>query len=542
MKDDSVFHGTAPAEEAGAIAGTNGTVPRKILLVEDEKILAMVESDLLNLNGYDVVIAGSGEEAIDVIRADPSLDLVFMDIDLGRGIDGTEAAKEILAIRNIPIVFLTMHSEREMVEKVRGITRYGYVLKSSGEFVLISSIEMAFELFEAHQRLEKKNKELAEANLRLKDSKEIAESYLNVAAEIIISLDAEGNITLLNDSGHRLLGYEKGELVGKNWFATCLPKELRKGIREAFDELMNGELSNIVTYENPVITKSGSRRMILWHNTLFNDKAGRIIGSLSSGEDITERKLAEAKYRALVETTGTGFVILDEEGRVLDANQEYLRLSGYGDLEQIRGRSVIEWTAYYHREKNAIAVAKCAREGIIRNLEIDYVDIDGAVTPIEINATLVQEGGIRRILTLCRNIAARRKAEEELRESATRIADILESISDGFFSMNNEPVVTYFNGTAEQLLGRKKAEVLDHYLFEAFPEARGTIFEVNYTTAVKEKIPISFETYFGTEPYRNWYDVRVLPSKEGISVYFVVTTERKTAEEKNRSAAEGIAL
>lgn len=70
-----------------------------------------------------------------------------MDIDLGDGkMDGTEAAEMILNEYELPIVFLTSHAEKEMVEKGKGITRYGYVLKNAGEFVLIEAITMAFEL------------------------------------------------------------------------------------------------------------------------------------------------------------------------------------------------------------------------------------------------------------------------------------------------------------------------------------------------------------------------------------------------------------
>ena len=66
-----------------------------------------------------------------------------MDIDLGDGIDGTEAARLILSQRELPIVFLTGHAEREMVHRVNGITRYGCVLQGSGEFVLIKTVNAA---------------------------------------------------------------------------------------------------------------------------------------------------------------------------------------------------------------------------------------------------------------------------------------------------------------------------------------------------------------------------------------------------------------
>ena len=101
-----------------------------------------------------VVSAANGDEAVRIVQKDPDIALVLMDIDLGDGPDGTEAAARILDIRSIPVIFLTGHAEMEMVERAKSITNYGYVLKSSGEFVLMESIDMAFELFEARTRAE----------------------------------------------------------------------------------------------------------------------------------------------------------------------------------------------------------------------------------------------------------------------------------------------------------------------------------------------------------------------------------------------------
>ena len=68
-------------------------------------------------------------------------------------------------------------------------------------------------------------------------------------------------------------------------------------------------------------------------------------------------------------------------------------LTGHRSLDEIRGRSIIEWTADYEKEKNASAVRECFKKGSVRNLEIDYVDADGKITPIEINATVFEMSG-----------------------------------------------------------------------------------------------------------------------------------------------------
>ncbi|MDD5628314.1 MAG: PAS domain S-box protein, partial [Elusimicrobia bacterium] len=119
------------------------------------------------------------------------------------------------------------------------------------------------------------------------------------------------------------------------------------------------------------------------------------------------------RYRSLVETTGTGYVILDLEGKVLGANPDYVRMTGRVSLDEIRGRSVLEWTAGHAQAKNAEAVARCAQSGRLRDLEVDYVDALGRLTPVEINATVVAYDGVPRILGLCRDISPRRRAEAE---------------------------------------------------------------------------------------------------------------------------------
>ena len=134
----------------------------------------------------------------------------------------------------------------------------------------------------------------------MQNSKDMAERYLNIAAEIIVILDSLGTITMLNESGHTLLGYEKNTLIGKNWFDTCLPKPMVKPVKDVFAQLMNGEMENVVSYENSIILRDGSEKQILWHNSILHDDNGVISGILTSGEDVSERIEAE-KYQKKLE-------------------------------------------------------------------------------------------------------------------------------------------------------------------------------------------------------------------------------------------------
>lgn len=90
-----------------------------------------------------------------------------------------------------------------------------------------------------------------------------------------------------------MLGYEPDELVGRDWFETCIPAEQLEQVRVVFERLMAGELEMAEAYENPVLTSTGDRRLIVWHNVFLRDEAGTVTGTLSCGEDVTEQRCAE---------------------------------------------------------------------------------------------------------------------------------------------------------------------------------------------------------------------------------------------------------
>ena len=152
------------------------------------------------------------------------------------------------------------------------------------------------------------------------------------------------------------------------------------------------------------------------------------------------------------------------------------------------------------------------------------------------------KGTTASIVELNKEIGERKRTEEAFRESEEKYRATVENISDGFFALTGEDlIVTYFNPAAEELLGRKANDILGKPLFEVFLEAKGSVFEKKYRQAYQTKKFLSFETYFGAKPYENWYDVRVYPGGQSISVFFQVTTERKRAEEALKESEDKLA-
>lgn len=131
-----------------------------LLLVEDESVEAAARAKRLSAAGYLVTVVSSGEAAVESIQNRPEdFDLILMDIFLGDGIDGAEAARRILAVRDLPIVFLSARADPELIERTERIGSYGYVDKDTDEALLLASIRMALRLYKANSRLARSEKD-----------------------------------------------------------------------------------------------------------------------------------------------------------------------------------------------------------------------------------------------------------------------------------------------------------------------------------------------------------------------------------------------
>ena len=141
---------------------------------------------------------------------------------------------------------------------------------------------------------------------KLREERNRAQQYLNIAGVIIIAIDENGLITLINRKGCEVLGYEEGKLIGKNWFDLCAPEKTREKRRDTFKKVMAGEEKEVEDYENTIVTKAGEEKIIAWYNTTLHDEKGSIVGTLSSGEDITKRKETEVELIRAEKLTSLG--------------------------------------------------------------------------------------------------------------------------------------------------------------------------------------------------------------------------------------------
>ncbi|MCK5585988.1 PAS domain S-box protein, partial [Candidatus Bipolaricaulota bacterium] len=209
--------------------------------------------------------------------------------------------------------------------------------------------------------------ERRQAEGALEQERNRTQTYLDVAAVAMIALDREGRMTLVNLQGAKLLGYSEEELLGRDWFETCLPIRLRKDVRDVFEKLMAGVVDPVEHYENPILTRDGEERIVAWHNAILRDDKGTIVGTLSSGLDITDQKKADEDKLSMeeylrqsqkLESIGTL-----ASGVAHEINNPLMGMMNYAELvkDKVQAPKAIEYLKEIGTEGNRIAT-------IVRNL------------------------------------------------------------------------------------------------------------------------------------------------------------------------------
>jgi len=264
--------------------------------------------------GYNVILASTAEKAVEVFAENDSIDMVLMDIDLGKGMDGTQAAKIILGRRNIPILFLSSHTEQEIVERTEKITSYGYVVKNSSITVLDASIKMAFKLFAAYNALQMELSERKEIERGLETTRkelviikqaadatsDFAQSIINTVREPLLSLDQDLRVVTVSRSFYEMFEVKPEETVGqliydlgnKQW---DIPK-----LRELLEEILPRQ-ATFDDYEVEHDFANIGHRIMLLNARQIRQAPGKEHIILLAIEDITTRREAEKKIAALLE-------------------------------------------------------------------------------------------------------------------------------------------------------------------------------------------------------------------------------------------------
>ena len=287
-----------------------------------------------------------------------------------------------------------------------------------------------------------------------------AQQYLDVASVMLVVLDSVGRVSLINGRGLEILGYRsQEELLGADWFDTCLPAEQVADVRAVFSRLMSGDVEVVEHRRNPVVTRSGEQRMIAWHNTLLVDECGTPTGVLSSGEDVTERqraeeaaRVSEAEYRSLVEHANYGIFRSTAAGRLTAVNPALVDMLGYESAEELLEIDMAEdlYVVPADRER-FIRLQRIGKQGF--HLEVQWKRKDGKPITVVLRGRSVHgsDGGLEGFEAMAEDVTEQRKLEGQLRQAQKMEA--LGQLTSGIaHDFNNEMSVILLN--AQMLSGK----------------------------------------------------------------------------------------
>jgi len=256
---------------------------KKLLLVEDNTLISLMESKMLKKHGYEVQTAISGEEAVEIIRDNNDIDLILMDVDLGKGINGIHAAGKIIEIRNLPVVFLTSHTDKDTVEQIKSVSQCGYISKNSEESIIISSIEMGIELFQLRKKLD------------------ASEKYFHQLADSINEVfwirDINNRSVLyVNPAYEKIWGRTCRSFYKNPWsFAEVIHPDDRDRVKKIHKNMRLKPLPFQVEFR--IVRDDGEIRWILTKSNPIFDEEGNVFRYAGISEDITRRKYAINKLK-----------------------------------------------------------------------------------------------------------------------------------------------------------------------------------------------------------------------------------------------------
>jgi two-component system, cell cycle sensor histidine kinase and response regulator CckA len=355
---------------------------------------------------------------------------------------GRSQGNEYLALRkdgsSFPVLIYAVPIQRE-----------GRIVGSRGVFIDISDRKRSEEAF--HR------------------AKDYAENLIRTANAIVVVLDANGSIQVFNEAAERITGYSWAELKDRNWFETLCPKDRYPDVWEVFSRVQAGLLPKNV--ENPILTKSGEERYILWQNNEIEEQ-GRIVGTISFGIDITERKRSsddlrerQARLDSLFRAAPIGIgVVVDRV--IIEVNDRVSEMTGYSK-EELVGQSARmlyatdqEFDFVGHEKYRQIALNGSG------SVDTRWRRKDGTMVDIHLSSAPLVAGDLSCGVTFTAlDITERRRGEDALRESEKKYRRLIEMLQEGIWMIDADARTTFVNRRMAEMLGYTAEEMLGKHLF-----------------------------------------------------------------------------
>lgn len=393
-----------------------------------------------------------------------------------------------------------------------------------------------------------------QAQEQAQTSEKLLELFYESAPVGLCITDEQWQLVRVNPAFCQLFAYPRDYLLGRSLTEFLNPHHSGEWQVRRHD----GKLIDIQVTTGPIM-EQGERSL-----------------RVTTVTDITERKKAEHAIQSIagqlstvIDTVGEGITLSNSQGKFRIFNYQMQQITGYTRQEANRCENFMAKLypdpVLYQQVKQW--QKKSSKKRKLRTLETTFRDKNGIQKTLLVSHSIIHQDNQLFFLSAYRDISDRKQAEESLKhlnealekrvqerttaleqtvehlhreikerqqtelalqDSHRKINNILESITEGFFALDQNWRFTHFNSLLAPLVNRSVSDMIGRCIWDEFPDAIGTQFETVYRQAARDQKPKAFEELYA--PNNTWYEVRVYPSAEGLSVYFRDISDRKKAE------------
>jgi len=402
------------------------------------------------------------------------------------------------------------------------------------------------------KKLEKKMLDLEKANKALKESEQKYRELVDNANCAVIVIEPTGYLSFVNPKFCEMMGYTMEEVKKLHFSKLVHPEDLPM-VTENFKKKLSGQQTR-KNYRIRALTKQGDTIYVDYESAVIKRK-GRIVGIQAVINDITERKKAEEevreseeKYRTLFESANDVILYVDKYGKIIDINKRVEDIFGYTRSEVI-GKNFVELGVL--RPKNIPRIVKLFQDSIggkqvISILELELKNKNGKMVPIEASTRVIKrDGKIVGTMNILRDITARKKAEEKLKESEEKWRSLTGNTDDTIVITDRNGVIQYINRTIppktpEEVIGNTVYEYVSKEHHHVMRESLRKVYKTGKSSSYEVTLDMQkINPEIGTL----WFSTKVVPLKQDRKVVGVIMlstniTARKKAEEEIKAKSQ----
>lgn len=382
-----------------------------ILLVEDEAILAISQSEFLKNKGYSVQYVSNTSDAYDYITSGEKVDLILMDINLSDGMDGIQLAEKILLYREIPILFVSGYSDNKILDRVCKVKHFGFIPKISSPDIIECMIRSALQLYKAEQELAFRENELRITFEAMGDG--------------VIVLTPEGLIREINHKALDMLGYRKSEVLEKDLSSYLFLVQAETRTRVSYPFLNSSNVLKNTERKNDLIVVSSTGRETHVTETIspILDTEKNLNGVVIIFRETPDTpvmvppKDGESLYAKVFQLSPIAMAISTvKDGTYLDVNSSMETIFQF-DKSKVVGKKTEEFKAWSNPEQIERLNKTYKEKGRLSGERMSVVHSDGKKYEVIVFSQAFEIAGERFILWINLDITKNLDMEDRLAKS-----------------------------------------------------------------------------------------------------------------------------